>query len=58
MVLKHDTLELTPERPSNILYTLKQVRNHPVKGNVFVVGDQNKFVHVFEYDPTAKFESW
>jgi len=42
-VLKHDTLSLTPEVPSNIIYSLKAVRNHPNKkaSNLFTVGAEN-----------------
>ena len=45
MVLNHDTLALTPEVPSNIIYHLKAVnmKNHPNKkaANLFTIGAEN-----------------
>lgn len=58
MVMEHDTMALTPELPSNIVYSCKSVKNSPHKGNIFTIGAENKLVHVIEYDPSAKFESW
>merc|ERR1719240_1358450 len=59
-VLKHDTLSLTPEIPSNIIYSLKAVRNHPNKKatNLFTVGAENQLVYLTDYDPSAKYEAW
>lgn len=58
MVLFHDTLALTPELPSNTIYSCKAVRNSPYNGNIFTIGAENKLTHVMEYDPEAKYESW
>lgn len=58
MVLSHDTMALTPEVPSNIIYSLKTVRHHPKKGNIFTLGMENKLSYLIDYDPKAKFESW
>jgi len=59
-VLKHDTLALTPDVPSNIIYSLKGVKNHPNKKatNLFTVGAENQLVYLCDYDPSAKYEAW
>jgi len=59
-VLNHDTLALTPEVESNIVYSIKAVKNHPNKKatNLFTIGAENKLVYMCDYDPSAKYESW
>ena len=58
MVMKQDTMALTPEISSNMIYTVKSVKNYPGKGNFFTIGAENKLSHVVDFDPNAKFESW
>jgi WD40 repeat protein len=60
MVLKHDTMACTPEIESNIIYSLKAVKNHPNKRatNLFTIGAENKLIYLTDYNPSAKYESW
>lgn len=58
MIMTHDTMEFNPDLPSNIIYSLKSVRHHPMKGNIFTVGSELRNAYLCEFDPTAKFESW
>lgn len=59
-VLSHDTLALTPDVPSNIVYSLKAVKNHPNKNasNLFTIGAENQLIYLVDYDPSAKYEAW
>lgn len=59
-VLKHDTLALTPDIDSNIIYSIKAVKNHPNKKatNLFTVGAENQLIYLCDYDPSAKYEAW
>ena len=58
MAMKHDTMALTPDLPSNMIYHLKSVKNYPSKGNHFTLGAENRMAHIIDFDPTAKYEAW
>ena len=58
MVMKKDTMEMCPELESNTIFSLKTVRNHPRKGNIFTLGMENKIAYAIDYDDKAQFETW
>ena len=41
LVMKHNTMALTPDIPSNMIYHVKAIKNYPAKGNFFTVGAEN-----------------
>jgi len=58
MVMRKDTNEMCPDQESNIIYSLRTVRNHPRSGNIFTMGVENRLAYTIDYDHKAKFETW
>lgn len=44
IVCRSDTLELTPERQSNVVYCVRKLRNYPGGPNRFMFGAENEQV--------------